>query len=77
VTLVAYLREFLRHREAVGREASWKPLPSLVLLWLAGVTALVSFAFILPDKNRAEGAVDPATASTSLTAETVPTTSGR
>jgi peptidoglycan biosynthesis protein MviN/MurJ (putative lipid II flippase) len=56
VTLLAYLREFLAHRRAVGREATWRPLPGLVLLWLGGLTALVSFAFILPDKSGADGA---------------------
>jgi peptidoglycan biosynthesis protein MviN/MurJ (putative lipid II flippase) len=76
MTLVAYLREFLRHRAAVGREASWKPLPGLVLLWLAGATALVSFAFILPDKSRADGAAEPATASTTVSAQTGTATSG-
>ena len=68
VTLLAYLREFLRHREAVGREASWKPLPGLVLLWVGGVTALASFAFVLPDRAGAADAEGPGSASTSLTA---------
>ena len=62
-TLLAYLREFLGHRESVGREASWRPLPALVLLWVAGATALVSFAFILPDKAAAAGAGSPAASS--------------
>ena len=71
VTLVAYAREFLAHREAVGREASWKPLPSLVLLWIGGLTAMVSFSFVLPDKAPADGADDPAATSTSLTGQQV------
>lgn len=75
VTLVAYAREFLAHREAVGREASWKPLPSLVLLWVGGLTAMVSFAFVLPDKAPADGADDPATTSASLTAQQVDSSS--
>jgi hypothetical protein len=65
LTLLAYLRELLGHRAAAGREASWKPLPGLVLLWLGGATALASFAFILPDKTDAAGAPRPASANTS------------
>jgi hypothetical protein len=76
LTLLAYLREFLRHREAVGREASWRPLPGLVLLWVGGVTALASFAFVLPDRAGAAGADTPETASTSSTAPTADATSG-
>ncbi len=79
VTLIAYLREFLSHRQAVGREATWKPLPSLVLLWIGGLTALASFAFILPDKSSSDGAEGPAKAGTSLTSQTVtqtPATAG-
>ena len=71
VTLMAYLREFLTHRQVVGREASWKPLPSLVLLWIGGLTALLSFAFILPEKASSDGAASPAKANTSLTGQTV------
>jgi cytoskeletal protein RodZ len=74
VTLMAYLREFLTHRQLVGREASWKPLPSLVLLWIGGLTALLSFAFILPDKGSSDGAASPAKANTSLTGQTVTST---
>ena len=69
VTLWAYVREFLAHRQAVGRDASWKPLPSLVLLWIGGLTAMVSFAFVLPDKAPADGADDPATTNPSLTSQ--------
>ena len=76
VTLMAYLREFLTHRQVVGREASWKPLPSLVLLWIGGLTALVSFAFILPDKSSSDGAEGPAKAGTSLNSQTVTQTTG-
>jgi hypothetical protein len=71
LTLVAYVREFLVHRQAVGRDASWKPLPSLVLLWIGGLTALLSFAFILPDKSHSDGADAPSKAGTSLTSQTV------
>ena len=75
VTLLAYLREFLAHRQAVGREASWKPLPGLVLLWIGGLTALVSFAFILPGRSSANGAVSPETATTTPTSRLVEATS--
>jgi cytoskeletal protein RodZ len=71
LTLIAYVREFLVHRQAVGRDASWKPLPSLVLLWIGGLTALLSFAFILPDKSHSDGAGAPSKAGTSLTSQTV------
>ena len=71
VTLIAYLREFLTHRQVVGREATWKPLPSLVLLWIGGLTALLSFAFILPDQASSDGAEGPARANTSLTGQPV------
>lgn len=67
LTLIAYLREFVRHRAAVGREASWKPLPGLVLLWLGGLTAMVSIAFVLPDKAATPGATGSPTANPSLT----------
>ena len=73
-TLLAYLREFLSHRRAVGRDASWKPLPSLVLLWIGGLTAMVSFAFILPEPASSGGAEGPAKAGTSLTSQTIVTT---
>lgn len=71
VTLLAYLREFLAHRQAVGREATWKPLPGLVLLWIGGLTALVSFAFVLPDNSGPAGAKTPETAPTTSTARLV------
>lgn len=71
LTLIAYVREFLRHRQQAGREASWKPLPSLVLLWIGGLTALLSFAFILPHKDSSDGASAPAKAGTSLSAQTM------
>lgn len=71
LTLIAYVREFLRHRQQAGRDASWKPLPSLVLLWIGGLTAMLSFAFILPSKASPEGASAPAKAGTALTAQTV------
>lgn len=74
VTLWAYVREFLAHRQAVGRDASWKPLPSLVLLWIGGLTAMVSFAFVLPDKAPADGADDPAATNPSLTSRRVDAT---
>jgi hypothetical protein len=75
-TLLAYVREFLAHRAAVGREASWKPLPGLVLLWLGGLTAMASFAFVLPDRATADGADDPAVTRGSLSAPQGDPTSG-
>lgn len=71
LTLIAYVREFLRHRQQAGRDATWKPLPSLVLLWIGGLTALLSFAFILPHGASSQGASAPAKAGTSLTGQTV------
>jgi hypothetical protein len=68
VTMLAYLREFLHHRQAIGRGASWKPLPSLVLLWIAGATALASFPFILPGPAAAAAAAAAAGAEPSDTA---------
>lgn len=49
VTLVAYLREMVRHGN-LARASSWKPLPGLVLLWVAGLTALVAVPFMLPER---------------------------
>jgi hypothetical protein len=74
VTLVAYLREFLSHRQAVGSDASWKPLPGLVLLWIGGLTALTSFAFILPERAPS-GSPAQDKAGTSLTSATAPSPS--
>jgi cytoskeletal protein RodZ len=48
VTLVAYVRELGRHRHSVTSGGSWKPLPSLVLVWIGGLTAVGVFAFMLP-----------------------------
>ena len=49
VTFVLYLLELVRHGLA-SRRAGWKPLPSLALLWVAGLTAVVAFGFVLPDR---------------------------
>ncbi len=76
VTLLAYLREFLTHREAVGSDASWKPLPGLVLLWIGGLTALVSFAFILPDRSPSGSPDRQQTVGTSQPSATVNRTGG-
>ena len=70
VTLLAYLREFLAHREAVGSDASWKPLPGLVLLWIGGLTAMVSFAFILPEPTPSGSSAPHDRAGTALTSAT-------
>ena len=71
VTLLAYLREFLAHRDAVGSDAGWKPLPGLVLLWIGGLTALVSFAFILPDPAPSGSPARQDKAGTALTSSTL------
>ena len=55
ITLVAYVRELGRHRHSVTSGGSWKPLPSLVLVWIGGLTAVGVFAFMLPS-NAAESA---------------------
>ncbi|GAA2738888.1 hypothetical protein GCM10009867_32430 [Pedococcus aerophilus] len=49
VTLVAYLRELVRHG-VLERRGSWKPLPGLPLLWVAGLSAVVAFPFVLPER---------------------------
>ena len=83
VTLLAYLREFLTHRDVAGSGAGWKPLPGLVLLWIGGLTALVSFAFILPDPApssspaRQDKAGTARTSATSTSTAGTPTSTGR
>lgn len=76
VTFVLYVREMARHGLGAGR-ASWKPLPGLVLLWLGGLTALVAFGFVLPERSgeSAQASVDNATTSqtSTATARTSPT----
>jgi hypothetical protein len=49
VTGVAFVREFLAHRLRVGARASARPLPALILLWVAGITAVGAFGFMLPN----------------------------
>jgi hypothetical protein len=53
LTLVAYLRELATHHHAVRGGASWRPVPSLLVLWIAGVTALVSLPLVLPGPSAA------------------------
>ena len=48
VTMVGYAGELARHPHTLRDLASWKPLPGLGLLWIAGLTAAVSFWFVLP-----------------------------
>lgn len=59
-TLVAYVRELGRHHHSVTKGGSWKPLPSLVLLWVAGATAVGVFLFMMPS-SAATGNADQAT----------------
>lgn len=47
-TAVAYARELVRHHGAAPRRGAWKPLPSLVLLWIGGLTAVPVLALMLP-----------------------------
>lgn len=69
-TFVAYVRELTRH-EAVRRGGSWRPLPGLVLLWIAGGTAVAAFAFMLPSASTAStGQVRSADRDSSLTRTT-------
>lgn len=75
VTLVAYLRELVRHRVIAGR-GSWKPLPGLLLLWVAGLTALVAFPFALPQRASGPSQQESADGHRSASAPT-PATTGR
>ncbi|KQU66324.1 hypothetical protein [Phycicoccus sp. Root101] len=59
-TLIAYLRELVRHG-ALARRGSWKPRPGLLLLWVAGLTALLAFPFVLPERSGATRSDRPAT----------------
>lgn len=77
-TLAAYVREVERHRADRARHrSSAKPLPGLVLLWVAGLTALAAFPFMLSESSAA-GATsadpDPAPAG-AVDAPAAPTTS--
>ncbi|KQZ87472.1 hypothetical protein ASD62_18000 [Phycicoccus sp. Root563] len=59
-TLIAYLSELVRHG-ALARRGSWKPRPGLLLLWVAGLTALLAFPFVLPERSDATRSDRPAT----------------
>ena len=74
VTFAAYARELLRHNTALRRGGSWKPLPGLALLWIAGLTALVSFGFVLPDAPASAEGTNRATTSTTTTPSPAATT---
>ena len=74
VTFAAYARELLRHNTALRRGGSWKPLPGLALLWIAGLTALVSFGFVLPDGPASAEGADRATTSTTTAPSPAATT---
>ncbi|WP_460937391.1 hypothetical protein [Phycicoccus ginsengisoli] len=76
-TLTAYVREVERHHgRGSRRRTSLTPLPSLMLLWVGGLTALAAFPFMLSGSSAAgattadpetppPGAVDTPAASTS------------
>lgn len=68
LTLVAYLRELALHHQAVRGGGSWRPVPALLVLWVAGLTALVALPLVLPG-GRAE--VAPPTSA--VTTPTKPT----
>ena len=92
-TLAAYVREVERHRGARAQlRSSAKPLPGLVLLWVAGLTALAAFPFMLSESSAAgstaadrdgapAGAVDspgtPTTTSRPVPTRTSPTSPSR
>lgn len=91
-TLAAYVREVERHRADRARHrSSAKPLPGLVLLWVAGLTALAAFPFMLSESSAAgatsadpdpapAGAVDTPAAPTSskpVPSRTSPTSPSR
>ena len=77
VTFVLYLREMARHGLGAGR-ASWKPLPGVALLWVAGLTALVAFGFVLPERpaDSAQSQVDSAATLPTTPTTPRPTTTG-
>jgi len=47
LTFAAFTHEAGKHREFGHEQGSWKPLPSLLLLWIGGFTAFVVFPFML------------------------------
>jgi hypothetical protein len=53
LTLGGYLRELARHHHAVRAGGSWRPVPSLLLLWVGGLTALASLPLVLPGQPAA------------------------
>jgi hypothetical protein len=63
LTLVAWLRELAVHHQAVRGGGSWRPVPALLLLWVGGVTALVSLPLVLPGAQAAQAstAASPST----------------
>lgn len=75
VTFVLYLLELVRHGLSSGG-TGWKPLPSLALLWVAGLTAVLAFGFVLPNRpgESTQPDVDSAP-SPSATATSTPTPS--
>jgi hypothetical protein len=77
LTLVAWLRELAVHHRAVRGGGSWRPVPVLLLLWVGGLTALVSLPLVLPGAKAAAStsasATTPPAASTVTPTATVPT----
>jgi hypothetical protein len=71
-TLLLYAREIGRHRHSVTRGGSWKPLPSLVLVWIGGATAVGVFLFMLP-ASASGGGGDEADRSTATKGTSAPT----
>jgi hypothetical protein len=61
LTLLAYVRELALHHHAVRGGSSWQPLPALLVLWVGGLTALVSLPLVLPGE-KAAAAAESATA---------------
>jgi hypothetical protein len=64
LTLVAWLRELAVHHDAIRGGGSWRPVPPLLLLWVGGLTAVVSLPLVLPGQTAAAGST-PAHASAS------------
>ena len=72
VTAAFYVRELAKHRVAT-RGGAWRPLPSLVLLWIAGVTSVGVFAFMLPSRAESAAAAAPAPAAATVPVPGTPT----
>lgn len=49
---VAYLRELVQHRGS-SRRVGWRPVPGVMLLWIAGLSTVGVFGFLMPDAGAA------------------------